>query len=121
MKQIYNNSLKFLIMENISEILMAAIVFTAIYGVIQLFVRRKERMLLIEKGTNPPETKSDILFLSSLKFGLFFIGIGIGVLIANILTVTTAIENEVAYFSMIFLFGGLALVIHHVIDKKKTA
>jgi hypothetical protein len=56
---------------------------------------------------------------SGLKFGLFFIGIGIGVLIASILTAMTLIEPEVAYFSMIFLFGGLALVIHHVIDKKQ--
>ena len=107
-------------MEHISELLMATVVFTAIYGVIQLFVRRKERIMLIEKGTNPPEMKSDLLFLSSLKFGLFFIGIGIGVLIGNILKVTTALDSEVAYFSMIFLFGGLALVIHHVIDKKKA-
>lgn len=105
-------------MDSISDILMAAIVFSTIYGVIQLFVRRKERMILIEKGANPPEVKPDLFLFSSLKFGLFFIGIGIGVLIANILTVTTTLNDEVSYFSMIFLFGGLALVIHHLLDKK---
>jgi hypothetical protein len=98
---------------------MAAIVFTAIYGVIQLFVRRKERIMLIEKGANPPEMKPDLLLFSSFKFGIFFIGIGLGVLIANILAVTTTLESEVAYFSMIFLFGGLALVIHHMLEKNK--
>lgn len=103
----------------IGDLLMAAIVFSAIYGVIQLFVRRKERLILIEKGTNPPEMKTEFGIFSSLKFGLFFIGIGIGVFIANVLTVTTNLEKEVAYFSMIFLFGGISLVIHHIIDQKK--
>lgn len=105
-------------MDHISDLIMAAIVFTAAYGIIQLFAKRKERIMLIDKGTNPPEMKSDLVLFSSLKFGMLFIGIGIGTLIANILTVTTALEQEVAYFSMIFFFGGLALVIHHVIDKK---
>lgn len=105
-------------MGSIQEVLTVAIIFAAIYGVIQLLVRRKERLLLIEKGASAPEIKPDTFSFSSFKFGLFFIGIGIGVLIANILTVTTALESEVAYFSMVFFFGGLALVIHHVIDKK---
>ena len=74
--------------------------------------------MLIEKGTNPPETKPDFLIFSSLKFGTFFIGIGLGIFIAYILTVTTNLSEEVAYFSMIFLFGGIALVIHHLVDKK---
>jgi hypothetical protein len=103
----------------IGDLLMAAIVFSAIYGVIQLIVRRKERLILIEKGTNPPEMKTEFSIFSSLKFGLLFIGIGTGVFIANILAVTTNLDKEVAYFSMIFLFGGIALVLHHVIDKKK--
>jgi hypothetical protein len=105
-------------MNQIGDLLMAAIVFTAIYGVIQLFVRRKERLLLIEKGTNSPELKSELPNFSSFKFGLFFVGIGVGILVASIITATTVIDSEVAYFSMIFLFGGLALVIHHLIDKK---
>ncbi|NJK94190.1 MAG: hypothetical protein HC905_03975 [Bacteroidales bacterium] len=109
-------------MNHLADIMMAAVVFTAIYGVVQLFVKRKERIMLIEKGaTPPPEMKSDFLTFSSLKFGTFFIGIGLGILIANILTVSTALDQEVAYFSMVFLFGGLALVIHHLMEKKNKA
>jgi hypothetical protein len=103
----------------IGDVLMAAVVFSAIYGVIKLFVHRKERLVMVEKGTNMPEIKNEEFTFSSLKFGIFFIGIGLGVLVANILTFTTRLESEVAYFSMIFLFGGLSLVIHHLIEKKK--
>jgi hypothetical protein len=103
----------------IGDVLMAAVVFSAIYGVIKLFVHRKERLVMVEKGTNMPEVKNEEFTFSSLKFGIFFIGIGLGVLVANILTFTTRLESEVAYFSMIFLFGGLSLVIHHLIEKKK--
>jgi hypothetical protein len=103
----------------IGDVLMAAVVFSAIYGVIKLFVHRKERLVMVEKGTNMPEVKNEEFTFSSLKFGIFFIGIGLGVLVANILTFTTRLESEVAYFSTIFLFGGLSLVIHHLIEKKK--
>jgi len=106
-------------MEMFFNAVITAIVFTGIYAVLQLFVRRKERMVLIEKGANPPEFKNELPLFSSLKFGLFFVGVGIGVLIGSILAAMTVIEPEVAYFSMIFLFGGLALVIHHLVDKNK--
>jgi hypothetical protein len=112
-------------MENVKEVLMMAIAFIGIYGALQLFVRRKERIMLIEKGVNPPDSKIDFPAItkgpsfSGLKFGMFFIGIGIGILMGSILAATTVIDPEVAYFSMIFLFGGLALVIHHFVEKKQ--
>jgi len=102
----------------IADILMAAVVFSAIYGVIRLLVRRKERLIMIEKGANMPEIKGEESMFSALKFGIFFIGIGLGVLVANILCVTTKLDSQVAYFSMIFLFGGIALIIAHFIEKK---
>lgn len=102
----------------IGDVLMAAVIFSAIYGVIKLFVHRKERLIMVEKGSDFPDIKPEQFNFSSLKFGVFFIGVGLGVLVANILTFTTRIESEVAYFSMIFLFGGLSLVIYHFIEKK---
>jgi len=47
------------------------------------------------------------------------IGIAIGLFLGNVLSCTTELQQEVAYFSMVFIFGGLALVIFHFIDKKK--
>jgi hypothetical protein len=105
-------------MEQISEVMIVAIIFTIGYGIIKLLVHRKERLTMIEKGSNMPEIKGEEFTFSSLKFGIFFFGIGLGILMANILTVTTKLDREVAYFSMIFLFGGLSLIIHHLIEGK---
>ena len=46
------------------------------------------------------------------------IGIGTGILIASILESYTVLDEEVAYPSMIFLFGGLFLVANAMIEKK---
>jgi hypothetical protein len=105
-------------MENVSNVLIVAVIFSAIYGVIKLFIRRKERLMMIEKGTSMPDIKSEEFSFSGLKFGVFFIGIGLGVLAASVLTVMTKLESEVAYFSMIFLFGGISLVTAHFIEGK---
>ena len=105
-------------MEYLVKMVAVAVVFGTIYGVIKLLVRRKERLIMVEKGTNMPEMKGEEFLFSALKFGIFFIGIGIGVLVANILCVTTKLDSEVAYFSMIFLFGGIALVIAYFMERK---
>jgi ABC-type Mn2+/Zn2+ transport system permease subunit len=51
-----------------------------------------------------------------IVFGFIF-GI-VGILLGNILAVTTNLQEEAAYFSMIFLFGGLGLVINYFIEKQ---
>lgn len=107
-------------MDNFRDVLALAIIFVTAYGIIRLLVHRKERLIMVEKGTNMPEIKPETFSFSSLKFGVLFIGIGIGAFIANILTVTTKLDKEVAYFSMIFLFGGLALLIGYFIEKKNN-
>jgi hypothetical protein len=107
-------------MEPISNVLIVAVIFATFYGIIKLFVRKKERLAMIEKGNNVPEMKSDEFSFSTLKFGIFFTGIGLGVLVANILIVTTSLDKEVAYFAMIFLFGGISLVIAHLFERKKS-
>ena len=104
----------------IGNVLIVAVIFAALYGIIKLIIRRKERIIMIEKGSNLPEIKSEEFSFSTLKFGIFFIGIGLGVLTANILTVKTELDSEVAYFSMIFLFGGISLIIAHLFERKKN-
>ncbi len=108
-------------MNEITPILITAIVFGTIYGLFFLFVRRRERLTMMEKGFDPslfyvekPSTR-----FNSLKYGMLFIGVGAGILVGNILTVTTALNEEVAFFSMIFLFGGSALVLNYLLETRE--
>ena len=108
-------------MENsITPIFIVGIIFATVYGIIKILARRQERITMIEKGTGMPAFKDDNFTFSSLKFGILFIGLGIGVLTASILSVTTTLDREVAYFSMIFLFGGVSLLIYHFTEGKKV-
>ncbi len=82
--------------------------------------RNKERMALIEKGADATLFKTKGKKIPTLKLGMFLIGIGIGILMGNVIAVSTTLEEPVAYFSMIFLFGGLSLVVNHLMEKKGT-
>ncbi len=106
-------------MLELTPILVLLIIFGFIYGVVNLAVRRKERMALLEKGADPKTFYAEPLRITTLKWGLFLIGIAIGIFLGNILSATTVLDEEVAYFSMIFLFGGIALVISHFMERSQ--
>lgn len=103
-------------------ILIPLIVFSSIFGIAYVFLntRNKERLSLIEKGADASlfATKKNHRSNLTLKFGMLAVGIGIGILIASILESYTILDDEVAYPSMIFLFGGLFLVANAMIEKK---
>lgn len=101
-------------------------IFVAVIWYVYLTTRNKERMAMIEKGadaslfrTRPSQTLNGINYFT-LKTGLFFIGIGLGVIIGNIIDVYTSLEEATAYISMIFLFGGLGLVAGYWLQEKKS-
>jgi hypothetical protein len=103
-------------------VLIPLIVFSSIFGVFYVFLstRNKERMALIEKGADASlfATKKNHRSNLTLKFGMLAVGIGIGILIASLLESYTILDEEVAYPSMIFLFGGLFLIANAMIEKK---
>ena len=103
-------------------VLIPLIVFSSIFGIAYVFLntRNKERMSLIEKGADASlfATKKNHRSNLTLKFGMLAVGIGVGILIASILETYTILDEEVAYPSMIFLFGGLFLVANAMIEKK---
>ena len=47
------------------------------------------------------------------------VGIGIGVLIGSLVETYTALDEEVAFPSMIFLFSGAFLIANALIEKKQ--
>ena len=104
------------------EVLIPLIVFASIFGIAYVFLntRNKERLSLIEKGADASlfATKKNHRSNLTLKFGMLAVGIGIGILIASLLESYTVLDEEVAYPSMIFLFGGMFLVANAMIEKK---
>lgn len=104
----------------LEPIFITAIVFGFAYATFDLFVKRKERMAMIEKGVDTPmspfKPRSGVF---ALKLGMLFIGVAVGLLLGSILVETTSLDDESAYFSMVFLFGGIGLVISHFLEKKE--
>lgn len=96
--------------------------FAFIFAILYVFytTRNKERMAMIEKGTDPLAFKltAQVPKFLTLKFGLFFMGIAVGVLLGNILADASNLEEGTAYVSMIFLFGGLSLIAGYFAQSK---
>jgi len=103
---------------NSLEFLVPVSFFALVYGIFHLFIRRKERLALIEKGVTASIFNKDANVSPSLKYGILFIGIAIGFLMGEILYQNTSINEGVSYLSMIFLFGGAALLAYYFIARK---
>lgn len=108
------------------DILVPLAFFATVFGALYVYytTRNKERLALIEKGADPKlfKTKDAGSAFRTLKFGLFFIGIAIGI-IAGYLAGGEGngkMDEVPAYFSMIFLFGGLALVGSYFLPQKRS-
>jgi hypothetical protein len=114
-------------MGQMTGVLIVLIVFSSItaiiLGVIYLKNRHLERTKLMEKGADPAILKSELSSKGklSLKIGIILIGIAIGIIVGSIIANYTFIfpEDGVAYFSSIFLFGGISLLITQFIGYKK--
>ncbi len=104
----------------LQPIFIVAIVFGFVYAVIYILVRKKERMALLEKGIDASIWLApDKPAIQGLRFGLLFIGVALGILLGATLVEVTTLNREAAYFSMVFLFGGLGLVITHFVERNE--
>ena len=104
------------------EVLIPMTMFICAFGILYVYftTRHKERLSLIEKGADPALFQSKKSWgNTSMRIGMFLVGIALGILTGNILAETTQLKDEVAYFSMIFLFGGTSLILYYLILEKK--
>src|SRR5688572_4625600 len=114
------NQLKFNFMG--VEILGVMIPIIGIIGIVitVIYLRRyenEERMAMIDKGVDPAlfarkqRTTSGVL-----RAALLLIGAGTGLLLGHYLDRALNVEEEVAYFSMLLIFGGLGLGAAYLIE-----
>ncbi|MBS1682838.1 MAG: hypothetical protein JST48_14085 [Bacteroidetes bacterium] len=78
-----------------------------------------ERMAIIDKGLDPGLFKKESTSAPTLRLALLLIGAGVGLLLGYFLDRTWDME-EVAYFSMLFVFGGLGLGLAYIIEERKA-
>ena len=112
------------------------IITLGIYKLFELFVRKKERLTIIDKigdkltpdilsGKIDFSTDIPKLSFSALKFGCLFMGLGIGIMVAFAVHYNFADFVESAYYlrsavygSCVLLFGGLGLLIAFIVELK---
>ena len=103
-------------------ILIPLIVFGSIFGMVYVWLttRNKERLAMIDKGADASlfTVKRSQRTNYTLKIGMLAVGIGIGILVASLLESYTTLSEEVAFPSMIFLFGGAFLIANSMMENK---
>jgi len=93
--------------------------FAMVLAIVYLRQQRRERLLMIEKGMDPKNFETTLHPTRSLKWGIVLVGLGLGMLIANVLARTEYFKQEEAYFTMLFLFGGASLLLFYFIDYRR--
>lgn len=104
------------------EILVPLAFFALVFGSWYIYIstRNKERLALIEKGASPDLFKAkpnENSGYTTFKAGLFLVGIALGIVAGYFLT-NSGMDETAAYFSMIFLFGGIGLVVSFLLQGK---
>jgi hypothetical protein len=107
--------------------ILLPIVITLGAFVMVIYIRKysyMERMALIEKGMDPTifrngQSASPNRPIAVLRASLLLIGAGSGLLMGYWLDRSFAME-EVGYFSMLFIFGGVGLGLAYIIEESKA-
>jgi len=82
--------------------------------------RHKQRIALLEHGQEAKVFNSIRQQKDALKFGMLAIGVGVGVLAGYFLE-ELGLDEAPAYFSMIFIIGGAALIAFYLMDQKSRS
>ena len=97
--------------------------FAAIFGIIYVYfmTRHRERMTMLERGieTSPFHSIKYSNYLT-LKYGMLAVGVAIGMIMGSILTEYGGVSKSTSFLSMIFLFGGLSLIVNYLFNRKNA-
>ena len=122
-----NEELVYNIIELVMPFLGIGLAYMVVY-MIYYAIRseHKQKMALIDKGMDPSlinkkyhQSRAPRHHSNFLKNGLFFIGLAIGILLGYLLQSNSGMTEWVAYPSMILVFGGIALITYHLIERQK--
>ena len=121
-----------------TPVLVIGIIFLSIYKIFELFVRRQERIAMIEKlsenmdlsnlqkqlsGMNPLRISG----FGSLKSGCLLTGLGLGLLVAYMIVTNQGLSHRhwdhaesvgIIYAACILLFGGASLLIAFILEMR---
>jgi len=107
-------------------IIIIAIIFGAIFGVFYLYfsTRNKERLALIEKGTdasvfmrNRSNNIAPFWKVFVLNISVLLMGIGLGVFFAMIIQASTNLDEDAIYPATIFFMAGVGLFVGFYLTK----
>jgi len=102
-----------------TEVFVPIAFFATVYGIFHLFVRRKERIALIEKEQSARIFEYNTNSQPSLKYGLMLIGISLGFVSGALFDYYTHVTQQVAYLGSIALFAGIGLITHYLIVQRQ--
>ena len=97
-------------------ILITGIVFLTVYSIIKLIIENNARNKMIDKGVQDFELKKmftsqlEIHSLSSIKWGMVLVGIGIAVLARQIFPRSVSDDGMLG---LIFLFAGIGFLAYY--------
>ena len=107
-----------------SEVLIPAVVFGSIVLIIKIVTDARTRNKLIDQGMVDEKVKylfaKDIRLqrLSSLKWGLVLVGIGLSLMITY---AYPELFDDGGTFGLMFLFAGVAFLIYYAVAQKQLS
>lgn len=127
-------------MEFISIPVVVGIITLGIYRLFELYVRRKERILMLEKGIladttfRPQIPEFSNKSFGTLKLACLLLGVGVGLLVGffinmgvshQIMTMNTnpwqmQETSGIIYGASVMLFGGLGLLLAFFVEQKQV-
>ena len=105
--------------EVVRDAIVSIVLFAAVFGLIYVYLvsRHRERMTILEKNMISPFKSVDNINL--LKYGIISLGIAVGV-IAGYLLYESGLDENFSYTAMVFLFGGISLIVAFFVVQKQN-